>query len=50
LERGNVHTAINQLEAFVNQVSEMISSGALPFAEGKPLLDAANAIIVALGG
>ena len=50
LERGNVATAINQLESFVNQVNALISSGVLPSVEGQPLIDAANAILAALGG
>ena len=50
LERGNVATAINQLEAFVNQVNAMISSGVLSPEEGQPLIDAADAILAALGG
>jgi hypothetical protein len=50
LDKGNVATALNQLEAFVNQVNAMISSGVLSAAEGQPLIDAANAIIAALGG
>jgi len=50
LDRGNVATAINQLESFVNQVSALISGGVLPAAEGQPLIDAANGIIAALSG
>jgi len=49
LDRGNITTAINQLEAFVNQVSALMNSGVLPPAEGQPLIDAANAILDALG-
>ncbi len=50
LERGNIATAINQLESFVNQVSALISGGVLPPEEGQPLIEAANAILAALGG
>jgi len=50
LEQGNVATAINQLESFVNQVNALISSGVLLSVEGQPLIDAANAILAALGG
>ena len=49
LERGNVATAINQLESFINQVSALISGGILPPEEGQSLIDAANEIIAALG-
>ena len=50
LEQGNVATAINQLESFVNQVSALISGGALPPEEGQPLIDTANGILATLGG
>jgi len=50
LGRGNVKAAVNQLGAFANQVNEMNKSGILSPADGLPLLDAANAIIAALGG
>ena len=50
LERGNVATAINQLEAFVNQVNALINGGTLLAEEGQLLIDAANAILIALGG
>ncbi len=49
LDRGHVATAINQLEAFVNQVNALMSSGVLPVADGQPLVDAAQAILAALG-
>jgi hypothetical protein len=48
LDRGNVATAIHQLESFVNQVNAMISSGILSPEEGQPLIDAANEILAAL--
>jgi hypothetical protein len=50
LDRGNVATAINQLEAFVNQVNALIGGGTLPATEGKSLIDAANMILAALSG
>jgi CSLREA domain-containing protein len=50
IDRGNVQTAINQLEAFVNQVNALMYADILPPAEGQPLIDAANEIIAALGG
>ena len=50
LERGNVATAINQLVSFINQVTDLVNTGVLPSAEGQPLIDAANAILSALGG
>jgi hypothetical protein len=50
LDRGKVAVALNQLEAFVNEVNADISSDKLTLEEGQPLLDAANAIIAALGG
>jgi hypothetical protein len=48
MEQGNVNTAINQLQAFINQVNALINGGTLTPAEGQPLLDAANNIINAL--
>ena len=50
LERGNIETAINQLAAFVNQVTGLIATDVLPPEEGQPLIEAANGIIAALGG
>jgi probable HAF family extracellular repeat protein len=50
LDRGNIATAINQLESFLNQVNALIRSGSLSPTEGQSLLDAANAILIALGG
>ena len=52
LEKGNTHTAINELQAFINQVNDFMNSTPpiLTPAEGQPLIDAANAIIAALGG
>ncbi len=50
LDKGNTNTAINQLQAFINQVYDFMSSTPpiLTAAEGQPLIDAANAIIAAL--
>jgi len=50
LEKGKTKTAVNELQAFINQVNAMINSGVLSPAEGQPLIDAANAIIAALLG
>jgi hypothetical protein len=50
LDRGNVATAINQLESFVNQVSTLISSSVVPPDKGQLLIDTANGILAALGG
>jgi CSLREA domain-containing protein len=50
LEHGNTKTAINQLQAFVNQMNALISAGTVPPAQGQPLIDAAQQIIAALGG
>ena len=51
LEKGNTKTAINELQAFINQVNDLMNSTPpiLTPAEGQPLIDAANAIIAALG-
>ncbi|MCI0554306.1 MAG: PKD domain-containing protein, partial [Anaerolineae bacterium] len=50
LDNGNINAAINQLQSFINQVNDFISSTPpiLTAAEGQPLLDAANAIIAVL--
>jgi hypothetical protein len=50
LEKGKTKTAVNELHAFINQVEAMISFNFLAPWEGQPLIDAANAIIAALGG
>jgi hypothetical protein len=50
LDRGKPQTAINQLEAFINQVNALIGGGVLPAEEGQPLLAAATAILAALVG
>jgi hypothetical protein len=50
LDRGNEHVAINQIQAFIQQVQAMIRSGVLLPEEGQPLIEAANGIIAALSG
>jgi alpha-tubulin suppressor-like RCC1 family protein len=50
LGQGNTNAAINQLEAFINQMQALINQGALTYAEGQPLIDAANEIVITLGG
>jgi hypothetical protein len=42
--------AIQQLQAFIQQVQALIETGTLTPAQGQPLIDAAQAIITALGG
>ena len=45
LDRGNTTAAINQLNAFINEVAAFINAGILSPAEGQALIDAAQAII-----
>ncbi len=45
LEKGKPKTALNVLNAFVNQVDGFFSEGVLTLEEGQGLLDAVNAII-----
>jgi pullulanase-type alpha-1,6-glucosidase len=45
LNRGNPRTALNVLNAFVNQVNDFVKEGILTPEEGQALLDAINAII-----
>jgi hypothetical protein len=51
LEKGKTNTTINELQAFINQVNDFmnLTPPILTSAEGQPLIDAANAIIAALG-
>lgn len=49
INTGNVTATINQLQAFINQVNADIGPGKHTLAQGQPLIDAANAIIAALG-
>jgi hypothetical protein len=52
LEKCKTNTAENELQAFINQVDSLMNSTPpiLTPAEGQPLIEAANAIIAALGG
>ena len=50
LNQGDTAVAINKLHAFTNQVEALIFSGVLAPWDGQRLIDAANAIIAALGG
>ncbi|MDA2932434.1 hypothetical protein MYX19_04685 [Nitrospinae bacterium AH-259-F20] len=45
LDQGKDNAAINQLEAFINQVSALVKGGVLSDADGQPLINAANTII-----
>lgn len=45
LDAGNGGAAMNQLQAFVNEVNARILAGALPATDGQPLIDDARAII-----
>jgi hypothetical protein len=48
LELDGANTAINLLQAFINQVNALITGRVLTAVEGQPLIDAANSIIQAL--
>jgi hypothetical protein len=48
--RGNTKAAAGSLNAFINQVEALISSGRLTAVEGQSLIDQATAAIGALGG
>jgi endonuclease G len=48
LARGQAHTAVNQLGAFVNQVQAMVQSGHLPQADGAALVAAAQRIVASI--
>ncbi|MBW3540365.1 MAG: hypothetical protein KY476_08850 [Planctomycetes bacterium] len=50
LDNDNEAPAINQLQAFINQVNDFIGSGILTAAQGQPLIDAAQAVIDQLEG
>ena len=45
LNRGQAHTAINILNAFINEVNAMINSGKLTAVQGQDLLDCAQGLI-----
>ena len=49
LSAGNAKGAINQLQAFISN-AKLLISGVLTSAQGQPLIDAANAVILSLGG
>ena len=48
LDRGQVHVSINLLNAFINQVHDLIAAGKLSHLQGQPLIDAATMIITEL--
>ena len=50
IARGKTKTAINGLNAFINQVEAWISSGILTAAQGEPLIEAAENVIADIGG
>ncbi|MEJ2594421.1 MAG: T9SS type A sorting domain-containing protein, partial [bacterium] len=45
LEKGNCQAAVNQLNAFINQVTDFIDEGILTAEQGNELIDAASDII-----
>ena len=45
LNAGKVNTAVNQLNAFINQVLAFLSAGKLTTAQAQPLIDGANQAI-----
>jgi len=49
LANGKVDAAVNQIEAFINEVAADIASGKLPASIGEPLIDTARRAIAALG-
>lgn len=50
LDRGNDDTAVNQLEAFINQVEALARSGRLSEADAAALIDTARAAIITIQG
>jgi len=50
LDKGQTNAAINQLQAFINQVNDFISAGILTPVQGQALIDLANAIIDQING
>ncbi len=50
IEGGRVNPAMNQLQAFINQVSDFVSTGVLSMAQGDALIAAASNVIADLGG
>ena len=45
VEKGHIKPAINQVENFIAQVTELMKSGLLPAAQGKILLQRANEVL-----
>ena len=50
LDNGNIQGAIGKLKDFINQVENYIKTGKLTSRQGQPLIDAAQALIIELGG
>ncbi len=50
LDRDNVTAALNQLQAFINQVNALVQSGRLTAEQGAALIGAAQAVIDQLTG
>jgi probable HAF family extracellular repeat protein len=50
LNAGKTTPAVNQLEAFINEVEALIEGGVLTPEQGQPLIDMAEDVISALGG
>lgn len=48
IERGNCHTASNQLNAFINQVETLLADGTLSAVDAQNLLNAAQTILDSL--
>jgi len=49
LDAGRVGAAIGQLQAFIAQVNALVQAGSLSAADGRRLIDAANATLASLG-
>lgn len=45
MEQLNIPASVNELQAFINQVSGFLSSGKLTPEEGQPLIDDAQLVI-----
>jgi len=50
IDQGKDAIAVSLLQAFSDQVNDLVDDGILTPADGQPLIDGANAIINALGG
>ena len=48
IDQDNINAATNQLQAFVNQVQALISSGNLTAGQGQPLISAAHGVVEAI--